>query len=88
MNEAYLQSTAADAQTPYTQKGLTFSRRFSKDGVSPYDEVQWEKRTASITDTKGNTIFEQKDVESTRRLVNDGDQYCGLKVSAWADRDT
>jgi ribonucleoside-diphosphate reductase alpha chain len=25
--------------------------------------VQWEHRTASITDSKGNTIFEQKDVE-------------------------
>ena len=45
------------------QSGLTFTRRFSSEGVSPYDEVQWERRTASITDTKGNTIFEQKDVE-------------------------
>jgi ribonucleoside-diphosphate reductase alpha chain len=63
MNEAYLQSTAAALQTPYTQKGLVFARRFSKEGVSPYDEMQWERRTASITDTKGNTIFEQKDVE-------------------------
>jgi ribonucleoside-diphosphate reductase alpha chain len=42
---------------------LTFTRRFSVDGVSPYDQVQWERRTASITDTKGNTIFEQRDVE-------------------------
>ena len=25
--------------------------------------MQWEQRTASITDTKGNSIFEQKDVE-------------------------
>jgi ribonucleoside-diphosphate reductase alpha chain len=40
-----------------------FTRRFTKEGVSPYDELQWERRTASITDTKGNTIFEQKDVE-------------------------
>jgi ribonucleoside-diphosphate reductase alpha chain len=40
-----------------------FTRRFSREGVSPYDEVQWERRTASITDTKGNSIFEQKDVE-------------------------
>jgi ribonucleoside-diphosphate reductase alpha chain len=63
MNEAYLETSATALQTPYTQKGLTFARRFSKDGVSPYDEVQWERRTASITDTKGNTIFEQKDVE-------------------------
>ncbi len=63
MNEAYLQTSAAAFQTPYTQKGLTFIRRFTKEGVSPYDEVQWERRTALITDTKGNTIFEQKDVE-------------------------
>ena len=36
---------------------------FRREGVSPYDELQWERRTAAITDTKGNTIFEQKDVE-------------------------
>ena len=57
------QTSAAAQQTPDTQRGLIFSRRFSTEGVSPYDEVQWERRTASITDTKGNTIFEQKDVE-------------------------
>ncbi len=64
MNEAQLQtSTAASQLTQRTQQGLTFTRRFSTEGVSPYDEVQWERRTAAITDTKGNTIFEQKDVE-------------------------
>jgi ribonucleoside-diphosphate reductase alpha chain len=63
MNEAQLQTSTAVQQTPYTQQGLNFTRRFSTDGVSPYDEIQWEKRTASITDTKGNSIFEQKDVE-------------------------
>ena len=63
MNEAYLQSHSRRPQTPYTQRGLIFTRRFSTEGVSPYDEVQWEKRTASITDHKGNTIFEQKNVE-------------------------
>jgi ribonucleoside-diphosphate reductase alpha chain len=64
MNEAQLQtSTAAFLSAPRTQQGLTFTRRFSTEGVSPYDEIQWEHRTAAITDTKGNTIFEQKDVE-------------------------
>ncbi len=43
--------------------GLTFRRFFTKAGVSPYDEIEWEKRTALITDAKGNPIFEQKDVE-------------------------
>jgi ribonucleoside-diphosphate reductase alpha chain len=63
MNEANLQTTAAALQAPYSQGGLTFSRRFSTEGVSPYDDVQWERRTALIADSKGNTIFEQKDVE-------------------------
>src|SRR5579875_1641944 len=46
-----------------TQQGLRFERMFSKAGVSPYDEVSWERRTASITDASGKSIFEQKDVE-------------------------
>src|SRR5271157_2238700 len=63
MNEAQLQTSTTALQTPYTQGGLIFTRRFSTEGVSPYDQLQWERRTASITDAKGNTIFEQKDVE-------------------------
>src|SRR3984957_5576214 len=63
MNETHVQTSTAAFPTTARAQGLTFSRRFSKDGVSPYDEMQWEKRTASITDTKGNSIFEQKDVE-------------------------
>jgi ribonucleoside-diphosphate reductase alpha chain len=43
--------------------GLSFRRFFTKLGVSPCDEIEWEKRTALITDAKGNAIFEQKDVE-------------------------
>jgi len=43
--------------------GLSFRRLFTKPGVSPYEEIQWELRTAQITDAHGNVIFEQKDVE-------------------------
>jgi ribonucleoside-diphosphate reductase alpha chain len=43
--------------------GLAFRRFFTKPGVNPYDEVDWELRTAAITDAQGNIIFEQKDVE-------------------------
>ena len=63
MNEAHLQTSAAPIHTSQGQAGLTFARRFSREGVSAYDEVQWERRTASITDSKGNSIFEQRDVE-------------------------
>jgi ribonucleoside-diphosphate reductase alpha chain len=46
--------------------GLTFPRYFTarlEGGRTPYDEVKWELRTASITDSKGAVIFEQKDAE-------------------------
>src|SRR5256712_11003232 len=54
------QTTAA---TTKKATGLTFRRFFTKPGVSPYDEVEWERRTALITDAQGTAIFEQKDVE-------------------------
>jgi ribonucleoside-diphosphate reductase alpha chain len=63
MSETHVISSGVVPQAAHTDKGLVFARRFSTPGISPYDEVQWERRTASITDTKGNTIFEQKDVE-------------------------
>jgi len=44
-------------------KGLTFERRYSDPSVSPYDAVEWELRTAAIVSEKGETIFEQKNVE-------------------------
>lgn len=46
-----------------TGQGLSFKRFFTKDGVHPFDEVEWEQRTASITNERGETVFEQKDVE-------------------------
>src|SRR5271155_1043356 len=57
-------SEAAPAKPAASQTAaLKFERFFSKPGVSPYDEIQWERRTASITDASGKSIFEQKDVE-------------------------
>src|SRR2546425_5710755 len=46
-----------------TQKGLEFRRYFTREGISPYDTVEWEYRTAAITNESGEVIFEQKDVE-------------------------
>ena len=41
-------------------------RVFSTAGVSPYDQVKWEHRTAEIKDDKGNVVFEQDGVEVPR----------------------
>jgi ribonucleoside-diphosphate reductase alpha chain len=46
-----------------SNSGVRFTRLFSRPGISPYSEVTWERRTASITDAGGAAIFEQKDVE-------------------------
>jgi ribonucleoside-diphosphate reductase alpha chain len=43
--------------------GLHFERRWTTPGIHPYDQVEWEIRTASIGNEKGETVFEQKDVE-------------------------
>ena len=38
-------------------------RTFSAEGINPFDQVKWEKRTAEITDDRGKVVFKQKDVE-------------------------
>jgi ribonucleoside-diphosphate reductase alpha chain len=43
--------------------GLTVTRRFTSDGVHPFDQVTWEKRSAIIGNERGETVFEQADVE-------------------------
>jgi len=44
-------------------KGLVFERFFTDGKKSPFDAVEWEKRTALIGNEKGVTIFRQEDVE-------------------------
>jgi len=51
------------AKTKFEGRGLTFEHAFSKPGVHPYDEIEWEKRTAEITDDSGKAIFKQENVE-------------------------
>ncbi len=43
-------------------KGLRIERRFTREGVHPYDEVEWELRDSVIPGESGN-VFEQKGVE-------------------------
>jgi ribonucleoside-diphosphate reductase alpha chain len=43
--------------------GLEFSRQFTREGVSPYSQVEWEIRSAVITNEKSEVIFRQEGVE-------------------------
>jgi ribonucleoside-diphosphate reductase alpha chain len=42
---------------------LTVERVFSDAKVNPFDQVEWDKRTAEITDDAGKVIFKQENVE-------------------------
>jgi ribonucleoside-diphosphate reductase alpha chain len=60
--------TALNAHTETEQKtrrasGLDFERRFTDGKVSPFDAVEWERRTAQIGNDKGQVIFRQDNVE-------------------------
>ena len=48
---------------PKSQKGLKIRRYFTRAGIDPYDEIEWEQRSASITNEKGKVVFEQNNVE-------------------------
>jgi ribonucleoside-diphosphate reductase alpha chain len=46
--------------------GLEFARHFSHEGIDPFDEVEWDTRSAVIGNEKGQVVFEQRDVEMPR----------------------
>ena len=50
-----------------TGGGLEFPRCFVPEGVNPYDEIAWEKRSAVISNEKGDDIFRQDNVEIPQR---------------------
>lgn len=51
------------AEKKETKNGLTIERFFSKEEIHPYDEIEFEIRDAKISSSKGEVIFEQKNVE-------------------------
>lgn len=44
-------------------KSSEFKRVFSDAKVKPFDQIEWDKRTAEITDDGGKVIFKQDNVE-------------------------
>ena len=55
-------SRKAESKAPLVP-GLEFPRYFTLPGVDPFDEVEWEIRSAVIGNEKGKVVFEQRDVE-------------------------
>jgi ribonucleoside-diphosphate reductase alpha chain len=45
------------------KKSLSIERTFSDPKINPFDQLEWERRTAEITDDAGKVIFKQENVE-------------------------
>ena len=43
--------------------GIRVRRYFTKAGTNPYDEIEWEIRSATIQNESGKVVFEQNNVE-------------------------
>lgn len=51
----------------YSEQGLRFTRKFSVEGKSPFDLVEYEKRTSMIREPDGTVVFEMKDIEIPKK---------------------
>jgi ribonucleoside-diphosphate reductase alpha chain len=58
-----LTAAAPTSASKRNRNGLPWKRYFTRPGVAPFEEVQWETREAAITNEKGEVVFEQHDVE-------------------------
>src|SRR4051812_71119 len=56
-------SRHSKSRIPATGKTLRLQRVFSDAKVAPFDQIEWDKRTAEITDDSGKVIFKQENVE-------------------------
>ncbi len=50
-----------------SKKGLQFSRRFTREGVSVFDQFEYDYRTSVIRNPSGEVVFEMNNVEVPRQ---------------------
>jgi ribonucleoside-diphosphate reductase alpha chain len=62
-NNAYQPSKKFDSATQGAPDGMAIEPSFATPGTHPFDEITWSARSAHIGDSKGNTIFNQDDIE-------------------------
>ena len=52
--------------SPKRSTGVAIERYFTRPGVDPMAEVEWDLRSALISGEDGRVVFEQRDVEVPR----------------------
>ncbi len=61
--EGNQQSQPEEAVNTTESKGLRVEQFFSTPGVHPFEQLEWETRSAKITGDNGQSIFEQDNIE-------------------------
>ena len=56
-------SASRKSNNKVAKKNLHIARTFSNARIKPFDQIEWERRTAEITDDAGKVIFKQENVE-------------------------
>jgi ribonucleoside-diphosphate reductase alpha chain len=56
-------SASRKAKNKGAKKQMRIERIFSDAKVKPFDQIEWDRRTAEITDDAGKVIFKQENVE-------------------------
>lgn len=59
-------TSSSRPQAAKKSAGLKFEPLFHTKSGSPFDHVEWDKRTAEINDDSGKAIFKQENVEVPR----------------------
>jgi ribonucleoside-diphosphate reductase alpha chain len=61
---ATVTATRTSKSTPgQATRSLPITRVFSDAKIKPFDQIEWDRRTAEITDDAGKVIFKQENVE-------------------------
>ena len=55
--------TATPRRSRQRTSNLIFERHFTKPGIHPLEEIEWEQRNALISTDTGDPVFEQRDIE-------------------------
>ncbi len=58
--------TGVAGQNSGAARGITLERFFTRPGVDPMTQVEWDQRSAVISGEDGRVVFEQRDVEVPR----------------------
>ena len=70
----------AERTRKVNRTGMVVPRVFSTEGISPFDQVDWDLRTAEIKDERGRVIFQQTGLRDSPNVEPAGDERRGEQV--------